>query len=398
MADIVLEGGAVDVNSVLLDSEPKEQPAAMRTSCSTGISPQNVSFQYSDERPESKVLGDRTPSPCPSQPLSPQSSIRRSLTPLPLQSPRLSPGLSLRHTISRSPTPFPLQNPSRVQPAGGPHPEDVADQPAVPIAFMHPSPTRTSVTGSMTSPAADSPPVSAQQSIIRPSLSSVVKSAQPLNRRQKKGRVQNQVLTQPVNISLPSDTLPSTIPAKRQLKTGGRNGDILTKKARTDSTPTKVNTPAWFRQSKGLFLSESLGSEWLQLVGAWGRFEEQEGYKEQGKLPSKGRPDVVQLWISRARSTTWRPLINDTKAYRLAFNAWWAQLQPAWRISGDGTVDSQLLDGNWDCLRRPGLNGLQSIVAALFFWGISDQKGGARKSWLSAVIKCLAVFSCLNKS
>ena len=278
-----------------------------------------------------------------------------------------------------------------------------ANEPAVP-----PGPTHTSVTDrqtstpSMTSLAADSRPlVSAQGGVfppVNPSQVSVMNSPQAPNHRQKKMRGQNKALTLPAKSSTLPDTPPSTVPTKRQLKSSDRTEDKLAKKIRTASTTTKGSAPAWFEQSKDLFRSEGLGGEWLQLLGAWERFEVQEGYKEQGKLSSKGRPDVVQMWISRARSTSWRPLILDTGAYGVTFNSWWAQLQPQWRISGDGAVVSQLLEGNWDCLRRPGLNGLQSVVAALFYWGIAAKKAGACKSWLSAVLECLSVFCCLHES
>ena len=435
MADIVFEDSTVNVDSVPFHSDPDEQTSAVHALRSTGgLSLQNLSIQTSDERPESGLSGGsynatqsispgspshqpsphRTPSPCPSQPPSRQCSIHRSPTPFSSPSPRPSPALGLQHAVPRSPTPFPLQNLSPEQtPAASPHFGDSdmvcmseqrsANEPAVP-----PGPTHTSVTDrqtstpSTTSLAADSRPlVSAQGGVfppVNPSQVSVMNSPQAPNRRQKKMRGQDKALTLPAKSSTLPDTPPSTVPTKRQLKPSGRTEDKLAKKIRTASTTTKGSAPAWFEQSKDLFRSEGLGGEWLQLLGAWERFEVQEGYKEQGKLSSKGRPDVVQMWISRARSTSWRPLILDTGAYGVTFNSWWAQLQPQWRVSGDGAVDSQLLEGNWDCLRRPGLNGLQSVVAALFYWGIAAKKAGACKSWLSAVLECLSVFCCLHKS
>ncbi|KAF8966263.1 hypothetical protein BDZ97DRAFT_1658026 [Flammula alnicola] len=64
-----------------------------------------------------------------------------------------------------------------------------------------------------------------------------------------------------------------------------------------------------------------------------------------------------------ARSTTWRPEIDNVAEYE--FRAWWTSIQPGWRDS------SRAVDGDCEDLRRPGLNGLVSVMAALFYWGSS---------------------------
>ena len=44
-------------------------------------------------------------------------------------------------------------------------------------------------------------------------------------------------------------------------------------------------------------------------------------------------------------------------------------MQPKWRLLKKGEILTWKMDGNLDGLRKLGLNGLLSVLAALFFWG-----------------------------
>jgi hypothetical protein len=147
-----------------------------------------------------------------------------------------------------------------------------------------------------------------------------------------------------------------------------------------------------------LFSEQGLGKEWDTLISSWAAFEDQEGYKEAGRPTTSGRPEIVSQWIARARSVTWRPTISNLKDYEDKYNEWWKRLQPTWRII-DGKVDVARTMGDWGCLRLPGLNGILSIIAALFFWGLATEGEGAqeeqRAAWVSAVEDCHIVLSFL---
>ena len=133
-----------------------------------------------------------------------------------------------------------------------------------------------------------------------------------------------------------------------------------------------------------------LGQRWMELVAAWVDFEVKEGYKEWKKLSPRGRPSVVQEWIQRARSPTWRPVIADLAKYEQAFDLWWKALQPAWRISSAEEPAVGQGVGGWEELRKPGLNGLLSLLAALFFWGLHVRDSNVdRIHWSVAVDDCL---------
>ncbi len=55
------------------------------------------------------------------------------------------------------------------------------------------------------------------------------------------------------------------------------------------------------------------------------------------------------------------------------------------------------VDGNWDSLCWPGLNGIQSVIVVLFYWGtIVKTKPTKHGRWLTAVQDCLLAISHLS--
>ena len=130
----------------------------------------------------------------------------------------------------------------------------------------------------------------------------------------------------------------------------------------------------------------------MELVKLWATFEEKEGFEEWKKLGMKGRPAFIAEWIRYACSPTWCPSITDVPALEISFQAWWKGLQPDWRMSGDGSTVLDKMDGDWDQLRRPGLNGIHSIIACLFYWGHKAQENTEHcVGWASAVEDCILV-------
>lgn len=124
-----------------------------------------------------------------------------------------------------------------------------------------------------------------------------------------------------------------------------------------------------------------MGAEWLELVRLWEVFEAREGFASPSNLSPHGRPPCVAEWIKRARAPSYRPPIANLDDYAQVFTQWWGSLQPEWRRSSGSLVQSS---GDLDVLRKPGVNGLLSVLAALFFWGLLLGPGefGA---WLKAV-------------
>ncbi|KDR76072.1 hypothetical protein GALMADRAFT_139832 [Galerina marginata CBS 339.88] len=176
------------------------------------------------------------------------------------------------------------------------------------------------------------------------------------------------------------------------------------KRPRTSQTTLEVATnsyqrvepatdaPDWFKNALAMLQDEKLQGEpqWGELVRTWATFESQEKYLGTTNLKCKHRPEVVKSWIRRARSAKWRPDSIDAPQFVIEFSQWWASLQPDWRLSTDEEVLFEEVDGDWEVLRRPGINGLVSVLAALFFWGLAAAaaQDGVDK-WAACVTDCL---------
>ncbi|PPQ87300.1 hypothetical protein CVT26_000588, partial [Gymnopilus dilepis] len=144
------------------------------------------------------------------------------------------------------------------------------------------------------------------------------------------------------------------------------------------------NAPTWFSNALLLLQAGDLGSQWRSLLESWVRFEVEADFKERGKLGNQGRPPYIAEWIQRRRSRTWRPVF-DVDEVGEKFMTWWTSLQPEWRVSGESLVVSAV-DGSWDALRKPGLNGLYSVLVALLYWGSEAVKDPEKHdAWSRAV-------------
>ena len=62
-------------------------------------------------------------------------------------------------------------------------------------------------------------------------------------------------------------------------------------------------------------------------------------------------------------------------------------MQPQWRFGEDGKL--LRVAGALEDLRRPGTNGLLSVIAALFFWGVALGANRAECSMWSSRVKDL---------
>jgi hypothetical protein len=78
------------------------------------------------------------------------------------------------------------------------------------------------------------------------------------------------------------------------------------------------------------------------------------------------------------RKITYSPNISDVDAYEKQFLKWWIIIQPSWQVSGDKLL-KDLVDGEWDDLHLPGLNGLFSVIVGLFYWGLAVNRKPSKK-------------------
>ena len=124
-----------------------------------------------------------------------------------------------------------------------------------------------------------------------------------------------------------------------------------------------------------MFSSEKtlLGKDWEGLVRVWAAFEMKRGMENKGKgfATTAGRPPVVHDWVQRARKPTWRPAISAPgKSIADGFSTWWGANQPEWRAEGGRDAE----DGcDWSAVNVHGPNGISTVMAVLFFWGIEEK-------------------------
>ena len=155
-----------------------------------------------------------------------------------------------------------------------------------------------------------------------------------------------------------------------------------------------TGVPAWFSTLLAMLQSSDnpLGERWTELVWLWVTFEQKEGFKQRGKLSPKKCLDIISEWIQWAHSPMWQPVITNVSMFEKSFHMWWLSLQPKWRLSKKGEILTQKMDGDLDGLRKLGLNGLLSVLAALFFWGrIAQNNTKQRKGWIGHVEDCILV-------
>lgn len=200
--------------------------------------------------------------------------------------------------------------------------------------------------------------------------------------------------TPPGSVSVPGMVGLQQI-AERQTTARKRSG--TSSNAKSDQKKRKTaadgDKPEWVTKATSLFESTNLGLEWKLLLSRWFKFEEQAGFQDSGKLGTRRRPRAVADWIQRARTPTFRPEITDFDEFAADFTAWWQSVQPEWRRSGNGEASRD--DGDWEDIRRSGVNGLVSVVAALFFWGNAIQPAGDRVKWVEALGDVTYVFEHL---
>ncbi|PPQ77494.1 hypothetical protein CVT26_006140 [Gymnopilus dilepis] len=396
---------------------PLDQPPSPPPACSAtpprALS--NPAFPQTPSRaPSSKASSLETP---PESPSSPTSSLPRREVLLPvLENPApATSGAESTVTPSWEALPPDLPDVQMACPSNGDRLDIESESEPFPFRIISPPARASSV--SLTPPPSPprSPAPTSRQ--LRPDHHSPPAPAQPQPPSTELSTSSESPSTTPpvadLPPSLPSSTGSPTLekakadatkasPAKRS---STENSDTrLRKRSRTSlaSTPSSTGpaisspgdvakipkppaAPAWFCDALTMLQANDLGQEWRTLLESWLELEVNANFKERGKLGTRFRPTCVGDWIQRRRSTTWRPAF-DLPDMEKKFFKWWASLQPEWRILEDERINFSAVDGDWEDLRRTGLNGLYSLFVALFYWGINVAHGTqAYDRWLDAV-------------
>ncbi|KAJ6448523.1 hypothetical protein C8R45DRAFT_850244 [Mycena sanguinolenta] len=131
-----------------------------------------------------------------------------------------------------------------------------------------------------------------------------------------------------------------------------------------------------------LFTADLAAPPWTAMVEAWWALEQATGFQTAGKaLPPRARPAAVSWWVQRGRKDGRIPLDLDADEkneeredfYDAVVN-WWVQVNPAWWKEDERTATKfeehglkQDSEPDLDGL-LPGLNGLTSMLACLWWW------------------------------
>jgi hypothetical protein len=129
----------------------------------------------------------------------------------------------------------------------------------------------------------------------------------------------------------------------------------------------------WFRDAYTEMTRINLGVHFHALVNVWTRIKAASRFEHAPtNLSHRLRPGQVGRWIAVQRGR--RPAdtaVPNPKQYAVEWRTWWETLQPHWRVKGeDGKwVVGGVYGMEWGCLFQWGVNGVLSILAALYFWG-----------------------------
>ncbi len=180
-------------------------------------------------------------------------------------------------------------------------------------------------------------------------------------------------------------------PKKRKTDTGSA-GSV----ASSIALDAPDGSPEWVIKALTLLRATALGSEWEKLIDTWLEFEGQSSFTGSDYLTANSRPRAITDWIQRARAPNYRPVIKSVSKFAESFAAWWSTMQPSWRVANSRDE----LSGDWEKIRRPGVNGLLSVMAALFFWGDAMKNTEAasnneQATWLKALNDVMYVLESL---
>ncbi|KAG6898084.1 hypothetical protein C0992_006004 [Termitomyces sp. T32_za158] len=156
----------------------------------------------------------------------------------------------------------------------------------------------------------------------------------------------------------------------------------------------------------------NLGPAFRDIVRSLIEIETLYGFRSPRRgVPSRLRPSEVSNWIAsgRGRTAGGRVLVFDIEKFSKAWWKWWIDMQPDWRECDAHGKPKQMVpigaeEEDWTCLRKPGANGLISVIAGLSGWGAAVKRrtvplglGEKKLDWFCAVEDCRWVMERLIK-
>ena len=119
------------------------------------------------------------------------------------------------------------------------------------------------------------------------------------------------------------------------------------------------------------YLNELQEPRFQQVLSHYIHFEISDESNKNGSLPTLGRPPEISRWTSRARPAYLPECARGEQTTRTFVDSilgWWGSIQPSWRSFECGVV-SREVEGDWEALRAPHVNGLLNVVILVYWWG-----------------------------
>lgn len=166
------------------------------------------------------------------------------------------------------------------------------------------------------------------------------------------------------------------------------------------------NAVPWFQDIFPVINDTSLGKSYEKLLWSYMALEAGYGWQTGSThLSAKGRPQKITAWINNGRKSFVLESGN-CEAFAEQWWKWWLMLQPKWRGVDPINplrplpVGETTFGDKWGLLKVPGKNGLLTVVAGIWAWGIACAQRNDRKvtkDWESAVQDCTFMVNGLRE-
>ena len=149
------------------------------------------------------------------------------------------------------------------------------------------------------------------------------------------------------------------------------------------------------------YLNEVRDSHFRRVLFHYINFEDNDKSGASGSLSTTTRPIAIGQWLSKARPAALPDSVNDKPSLSVFAESvlvWWGSLQPSWRSFERGVV-SRTIEGDWEGLHSPRINGMLNVVILVYWWAraLEEQRleGSVRADYEFFADDVAWVLSCL---
>ncbi|KAJ7573915.1 hypothetical protein C8J56DRAFT_743400, partial [Mycena floridula] len=145
----------------------------------------------------------------------------------------------------------------------------------------------------------------------------------------------------------------------------------------------------WFKVLYCEFGSADLTERhWDELLQKWTELERLYSYEdEHARLKASTRPAELGSWIANGCTRHDCPVIKSVRSFSNNWWFWWEDMQPSWWAkSGPERFvwNKETYGEDWAFIKFPGKNGVMSLCATLFWWGLAlkELPGFGHGKWI----------------